>query len=106
MSITIEGKAKVWAKDFDGRTVYSISIGSKDQEGRMQYAYQPVRFRKGEKVENGTLIDFRAFPSVSIGKEKNRLIWQILEFRRASDDMASPKPEDQYTQLTNDDIPF
>lgn len=106
MGATIEGKAKVWAKDFDGKTAYSISVMTKDQEGNRQYAYQPIRFKKGEKVENGTVIDFRAFPSVSIGREKNRVIWQIIEFRRASDDMAVPDSEEGFTKLTNDDIPF
>ena len=102
MGTTIEGKAKVWAKDFDGRKVYSISVSTKDQNGNWKNAYQPIRFKKGEGVENGTEIDFRAFATVSIGKDKNSVIWQITEFRTAGDDMAA----EQFTALTNDDIPF
>ena len=102
MSTNIEGKAKVWAKDFDGKKVYSISVSNKDQQGNWVNAYQQIRFKRGIDVENGTEIDFRAFATVSIGREKNTVIWQITEFRLAGDDMAA----DNFTQLSNDDIPF
>lgn len=105
MSTTIEGKAKIWAKDFDGRRIYSISVSTKDQNGNWANAYQPVRFRKGVQVENGSVIDFRGFATVSIGKEKNSVIWQITEFKLAEDRMAAPQSND-FAQLTNDDIPF
>ena len=104
--ITIEGKAKVWAKEFDGKMAYSISVSNKDQEGKWHNAYQSIRFKKGERVENGTVIDFRAFPTIIIGKDKNRVIWQIFEFRTAQDDMASPDNIDGFARLTEDDIPF
>lgn len=104
MGTTIEGKAKVWAKDFDGRRIYSISVSTKDQNGNWKNAYQPIRFKRGESVENGTEIDFRAFATVSIGKEKNSVIWQITEYRISGDDL--PKSAEGFSALTNDDIPF
>ena len=104
MGTTIEGKAKVWAKDFDGRRIYSISVSAKDQNGNWKNAYQPIRFRKGESVENGTEIDFRAFATVSIGKEKNSIIWQITDYRISGNDMT--KAAEGLSALTNDDIPF
>lgn len=106
MSTQIEGKAKVWVKDFGERKAYSISVSTKDQDGNWKNAYQPVRFRRGESVENGTEIDFRAFATVSIGREKNSVIWQITEFKKAGDDMAAPAGDAGFTKLTNDDIPF
>ena len=104
MGTIIEGKAKVWAKDFGERRVYRISVSSKDQQGEWQNAYQPVRFKKGVRVENGAEIDFRAFATVSIGKEKNSVIWQITEFRTAGDDMAGSSAG--FEALTDDDMPF
>lgn len=106
MGTQIEGKARIWAKDFGERTAYSISVMTKTQEGERVYAYQPVRFRKGESVENGTEINFRAFATVSIGKEKNSVIWQITEYNLVGNEMASPSVDDSYSKLTNDDIPF
>ena len=64
MAIKIEGKGRVWAKDHDGWTSYTIGISNKTQDGTWINAYQQVRFRKNEKVPNGTDIEFVAFPTV------------------------------------------
>lgn len=101
----IKGKARVFAKEHDGWTAYSIGISNKDQEGKWINAYQAIRFKKGEGVPNGTDIEFTAFPTVMKGKQYNSVLWQILEYRIASDTMAKPT-EDNYTALTQDDIPF
>lgn len=109
MGATIEGKGKVFAKEMDGWTSYTLGIRSKKQDGTFVNGYQPVRFKKDVSVENGAYIDFRAFPVVKErtieGKNRNYIVWQILEFKIAGDDMARPT-EDNFTALTNDDIPF
>ena len=105
MGATIEGKGRVWAKDHDGWTSYTIGVSSKAQDGTWINAYQPIRFKKGVKVDNGTDINYKGFATVVKGKEKNFVIWQITEYRLAGDDTARPT-EDNFTALTTDDIPF
>lgn len=101
----IEGKGRIFAKEREGWTWYTIGISSKTQDGTWINAYQPVRFRKGEKVPNGTDIEFVGFPTVMKGKEYNSVLWQITEYRSVGDEMAIPDDKG-YTALTNDDIPF
>ena len=101
----IEGKGRVWAKEHDGCTSYTMGISSKDQDGKWVNAYQPVRFRKGERVESGTDIDFVAFPTVMKGKQYNSVLWQITEYRIDADTTARPV-EDNFSALTENDIPF
>lgn len=105
MAIKIEGKGRVWAKEHEGWTAYTIGISNKNQDGTWINAYQQVRFRKGEKVPNGTDIEFVAFPTVKKGDPYNTVMWQITEFRNVGDEMAIPDDKG-YTALTNDDIPF
>lgn len=106
MGATIEGKAKVWTKEHDGWTSYTISVSSKDQNGNWVNAYQPVRFKKGTPpIENGTEINYKGFATVSKGKEHNYVLWQITEFSFVGNEMARPS-EPSYSQLTENDIPF
>ena len=102
----IEGTDIVWCKDFDGRKVYSMTISSKGQDGERIRAYQRVRFRKSDTPpENGTKINYTAFATVSKGKDKNYVVWQITDFSIAEDVTARPT-ENNFTALTTDDIPF
>lgn len=106
MAIKIEGKGRVWSKEHDGWTSYTIGISNKNQDGTWINAYQQVRFRKNVKVPNGTDIEFVAFPTVKKGDPYNTVLWQITEYRNVGNEMAAPSPEESYTALTNDDIPF
>jgi len=100
----IEGKGRVFAKEHDGWTSYSIGVSSKDKEGKYVNGYQPIRLRKGESIPNGSFINFKAFPTVVKGKEHNMVIWQITEFTVEGE---VPVPaENEFTAITNDDIPF
>ena len=101
MGANIEGKGRIFAKDMGGWTSYSLGVSNKDQNGNYINAYQPVRFKKGINVPNGTDIDFRGFATVAKGKN-NFVLWQITEFRIAGDDM----PADNFTALTDEDIPY
>ena len=106
MGATIEGKAKVWTKEHDGWTSYTISVSSKDKDGNWVNAYQPVRFKKDvPKIENGTEINYKGFATVSKGKEHNYVLWQITEFSFVGNEMAKPT-EPSFSQLMENDIPF
>ena len=100
----IEGKGRVFAKEYEGWTAYSIGIYTKDKEGKYVNGYQPIRLRKGESLPNGSYINFKAFPTVVKGKERNMVIWQITEY--TVDGEVSVPAENEFTALTNDDIPF
>lgn len=106
MGATIEGKAKVWAKDHDWGTTYTIGVSSKDQNGNWVNAYQPVRFRKDTpKIESGTEIQYKGFATVSKGKEYPYVIWQITEFTFVGNETAN-NHEPSFSQLTENDVPF
>lgn len=110
MGATIEGRGRVFVKDHGDWKSYTLGISSKTQDGKWVNAYQPIRFKKGIEVENKTNIDYKAFPTAKEwsvdGQNRNYVVWQILEFRKTGDDMASPNIDEEYTKLTNDDIPF
>lgn len=102
---TIEGTGKVFAFDNGTLTSYSIGISAKDKDGNYINGYQPVRFKKGIKVPDRSVINYKAFPTAVKGKDKPFVIWQILEYTMA-DEMASPTEPDGYSALVQDDIPF
>lgn len=106
MGATIEGKAKVWAKDHDWGTTYTIGVSSKDQNGNWVNAYQPVRFRKDTpKIESGTEINYKAFATVAKGKEYPYVLWQITEYTFVGNEAAVPN-ESNFSPLSDNDIPF
>jgi len=106
MKVTIEGTAIVWANEYNGKRYYSLSVGSKKQDGDgWDNAKQPIRFKSGIKVNNKTEISFKAFPTVGKGKDGNFVLWQITEYQETADHVDVPV-ESQFTALTNEDIPF
>lgn len=110
MGATITGKAKVWVKRFDdGGVAYSVSVSSKDKEGKWVNAYQPIRFKKEAHPErvisNGTEINYEGFATVIQGKDYNKVLWQITDFTVVGNEMASPSKND-FERFTENDIPF
>lgn len=82
----IKGKAKVFCKEIDGRngpfTVYSIGIGSKQDNGEWINAFIPCRFRKGVMIPNGTMIEvLNGFLTVQKGREYNKPMVMVLDFQ-------------------------
>lgn len=110
MGADVSGRGRVFVKEHGEWKSYTLGISSKKPDGTWVSAYQPIRFKKGIEVENKTDIEYKGFATAKEwtvdGKNRNYVIWQILEFRKAGDDMASPSIDEEYTKLTNDDIPF
>ena len=113
MGVNVEGKGKVWVKYFEGgNAAYSISISNKDQNGGWINAYQHVRFKNDMPMpENGDYITFKGFATVSKGRERTSVLWQITEYSKVDDGPAEqPKGYTQqnkaYTPLADNDIPF
>ena len=102
---TIEGTGKVFAHDNGTWTSYSVGVSAKDKDGNWVNGYQPVRFKKGQDVPDRSVINYKAFPTVVKGKDKPVIVWQILEYT-IEGDMMSTRSDQEFTALTNDDIPF
>lgn len=110
MGATIEGKGRIFAKQHEGWTSYTLGISSKNQDGKWVNAYQPVRFKTGESVPNNTQIEFKAFPVVKErtvdGQNRNYIVWQILEYHAEGELPAYETEQTGFTALSGGDIPF
>ena len=109
MGATIEGKGRVFAKEHEGWTSYTLGISSKDKDGKWVNAYQPIRFKSGEGVPNNTQIEYKAFPVVKArtvdGQNRNYIVWQILEYH-VEGEMPDYPAEAGFTALEGEEIPF
>ena len=74
-----EKNAKIWRKDIQGRNgefyKYTVSVSSKNKDGKYVHAYIPIKFAKKadapEKIENGALCSFEGFMSVESYTDKD-----------------------------------
>jgi len=114
MSTEIKGKGRVFSKEHDGWTSYTLGISSKTQEGKWLNAYQPIRFKKADTPPaNATDINYVAFPVVKErtvdGQNRNYIVWQILSWSVAEAETAAPMENPMHTSFTaleSGDIPF
>lgn len=111
MGTKIEGKGRVFAKEHDGWTSYTLGISSKKQDGTWAKAYQPIRFKKDDvPPPNATDIDYVAFPVVKErtvdGQNRNYIVWQILNFSVVNEMPTEFAEPANFTALETGDIPF
>lgn len=59
MRANISGRTRIFAKEYNGATRYSASLGKKNQNGGYDNGWLFVRFRKGVTVKDGTDIDIK-----------------------------------------------
>ena len=115
IKITTDDKGiKVWRSDKYDKPSYAVQISKREGDGWVNH-YQPVRFRKGVDVPNGTLIFFQnAFPTLDTwtkdGQEFKREVWMIMEF--SADGCEAPQACMDTSDLpesfaaAEDEIPF
>ena len=99
MKLTSEDKAVMIFrndKEYNGKpfATYSISVSSKDKEGKWVSGYLDCIFKKGVSVENKTKIIIKnAFPTVSQGKDRTFVKWMITDFeiegQKSNDDFMN-----------------
>ena len=111
MSTEIKGKGRVFSKEHDGWTSYTLGISSKTQEGKWVNAYQPIRFKKTDTPPaNATDINYTAFPVVKErtveGQNRNYIVWQILNFSVVNEMPTEFAEPANFTALEEADIPF
>ena len=111
MGAKIEGKGRVFAKEHDGWTSFTLGISSKTTDGKWVNAYQPIRFRKNDMLpKSGTDIEYTAFPVAKErtieGQNRNYVVWQILSWKTAVEEPEVIADPSGFTALDSEDIPF
>jgi hypothetical protein len=111
MKSQFSGETMIFAKEHNGRTLYSTSISKKNGES-FDNAYIDVSFRKGMKLANKTKIDVKnGWLTFWLDREQ-KPHWQIFinEFECESQDVPRTKPPEipeGFAALEDDDdIPF
>ena len=105
----INKKVKVYRSDYNDKAVYSIGASKKNIDGDMEYAYKPVRFRKGVELQNKTEIvikegweDFTNYTNKD-GKTKSIWYFFINKFEMATEldaiKQVSEQPPKEKTYL-------
>lgn len=113
----INKKVKVYRNEYNDKAVYSVGASKKNASGEVEYAYKPVRFRKGVELQNKTEIVIKEgwedFTNFTTKDGKNKTIWYffINKFEMASDLDAIkqiPKEKTYLEQSIDDenDYPF
>jgi len=102
-----KGDVMVFAKEYNGRTLYSISISKKKQDGTWLNGYKGVSFRKDVVVPNKTKINIiKAWEDFYINKDNQTVIGMFIsEFEFQEE----PKPVENISpngfQMLEDDDP-
>lgn len=110
MRANISGRTRIFAKEYNGVTKYSASLGKKNQNGGYDNGWLFVRFRKDVTVKDGTDIDIKdgwlTFDQYE--KEgKTVTVWGIFvnEFGELLDHKEYEATKG-FSQLHGEDIPF
>lgn len=78
MKINLTGTGKIFRKDFDGKPVYSTSIGNKKEDGTYDNMFLQVQLPKEADVNNGDDITinngFLSFYTDKNGNQKIKVV--------------------------------
>lgn len=107
--MNINGKCKIYGKEFNGRIVYSTSLSQKNQNGDWDKMYVQVQLPKDTVLDDGTEINItKGFLSFYISKETQKLKYVVQEFE--TDDYIKEEREaivnEQDYIEQSDDLPF
>lgn len=95
------GQAMVFAKEYEGRTYYSTSIGQKNQDGNYENAYIDLKFKKGVEVPNKAKIEIKNGWLKFRMKDK-KPVWEIFVSEFETEDSI---PEG-FMAVDDSDCPF
>jgi hypothetical protein len=103
----VTGTTKVFRKDYEGRALYSTSIGKKKQDGTWENAYINLQFKKGVDIADGTMIDIQNGWLTFYMNKEGKAVWQLFisEFEGEIPD-GFEQVEDYAALDDSDDIPF
>ena len=96
-NLQLVGTTRIFAKELNGKTVYSTSISSKNIDGTYGKMYIAVQFPKGTTIENKTDIT---------------IIESFMSFYKNKDGLAMPKivvmkfEKEEQEEINNSQLPF
>lgn len=97
-NLQLVGTTRIFAKELNGKTVYSTSISSKNIDGTYDKMYIAVQFPKGTTIENKTDItiieSFMSFYKNKDGLAKPKIV--VMKFEQES--------KDEF--VSNEQLPF
>lgn len=107
----ILGKTKIYRKDFDGKPVYSTSIGRKNQDGKYENMYVQVQLPKDVELQDKTDINitkgFISWYPTKEGLPKIKFI--VMEFETEDnyiqEEREAIQNESNYN-FPDDEMPF
>lgn len=112
----INGQTTIFRNDHESANgtwyTYSTGVSSKKQDGTYVNAYLPVKFRKGIVVDNKTKIDIKngfltAKEYTASGGDVRKVVeMMVLEFDIVDGGAGHSGASENYTAMTQDDIPF
>lgn len=119
MEIIEKNKVKVFRYDSQYGTSYSIGLSKKTQDGKQEYGYMPVRFKKDVELENKAQIYIKsAWLSFNVKDKRTYPFIFINEFTTISETKEEVKKEEKndnmkeyedfgkQIELTDEDLPF
>jgi len=97
------GECKVFRRDYNGRALYSTSIGSKKQDGTWENAYIGLQFKKGVELQDRTGINIKDAFLTFYKKKTGETVWGIfvMDFEQKESDIP---PE--LATIPEEEIPF
>ena len=102
MRSSFTGQAMIFAKEYNGRTLYSASIGRKKADGEWENASILVNFPKGTELVNKTTVDMKnAWLSFYFNKERVPQ-WHIV----CTEFDVLDAPEVEGFSALDEEIPF
>lgn len=96
-NLQLVGTTRIFAKELNGKTVYSTSISSKNIDGTYDKMYIAVQFPKGTTIENKTDIT---------------IIESFMSFYKNKDGLAMPKivvmkfEKEEQEEINSSQLPF
>ena len=109
MNISFENK-KVYRKDFDNGTRYSMQVSKKDMQGNYQNAFIELKFKKDVILENETFIDGKGWLSFYFDKNNKPVFYifvneyKILNNQNNYQVKTNDIPDEM--KITDADLPF
>ena len=109
MNISFENK-KVYRKDFDNGTRYSMQISKKDMQGNYQNTFIELKFKKDVVIDNETFIDGKGWLSFYFDKNNKPVYYafineyKILNNQNNYQVKTNDIPDEM--KITDADLPF
>lgn len=118
MNIQTDKMQMIFRRDYEDRTIYTMGLSKKKQDGTYEKAYIPVQFKKGVEIENQTNIyikdawltfyktkDLRTIFYVFIN-EYTTVEQEANQYKNASIKTETKGLESINVKITDEDLPF